>query len=78
MTIGDPNLTERDWHTHPGQAHFADPSIGATCKQCEFLTPRPYVQIKRFYCAKAKAMAGNWLKPIPQNAIACKYFSRRS
>lgn len=78
MTIGDPSLTDNQHHeTHPGQAHFADLSIGATCKECEFLTLRAYVQIKRFYCAKAKVMAGKWLKPIPPGAAACKYFSRR-
>lgn len=63
-----------DQYTHPGQAHFADPSLGARCKDCEFLTPRPYVQIKRFCCSKARTMAGKWLKPIPPSAIACKYF----
>lgn len=64
--------------THPGQAHLADPSIGATCKDCIYLVPRPFVQIKRLCCSKARAMAGKWLKPIPENATACKYFERRS
>ncbi len=64
--------------THPGQAHFADPSINARCKDCIYLAPRPYVQIKRFCCSKAREMAGKWLKPIPEFAIACKYFTRRS
>ena len=63
--------------THPGQAHFADPSINARCKDCIYLAPRPYVQIKRFCCSKARDMAGKWLKPIPEFAIACKYFERR-
>lgn len=65
-------------YTHPGQAHFADPSINARCKDCIYLTPRPYVQIKRFCCSKARQMSGKWLKPIPEFAIACKYFERRS
>jgi hypothetical protein len=64
--------------THPGQAHFADHSTLATCKECIYLAPRPYMQIRRFYCSKAKAMAGKWLKPIPEHAIACKYFTRRT
>ena len=65
-------------HTHPCQAHFADPSINARCKDCIYLVPRPYVQIKRFCCSKARDMAGKWLKPIPEFAIACKYFNRRA
>ena len=64
--------------THPGQAHFADHSTLATCGECIFLVPRPYVQIRRQCCAKAKAMSGKWLKPIPESAIACKYFQRRT
>lgn len=64
--------------THPGQAHLADPCIGATCSQCQYLIPRPFVQIKRLCCSKARQMAGKWLKPIPPSAIACKYFERRS
>lgn len=64
-----------DPYTHPGQAHFADLSIGAQCKDCLFFAPRPFVQIKRFCCSKAKQMTGKWLKPIPGHAIACKYFS---
>lgn len=63
--------------TLPGQAHLADPSIGATCKDCLYLVPRPFVQIKRSCCSKARQMAGKWLKPIPDNAIACKYFTPR-
>jgi hypothetical protein len=65
-------------YTHPGQAHFADPTLCATCKDCLYLVPRPFVQIRRTCCSKAKQMAGKWLKPIPENAIACKYFSRRA
>jgi len=67
-----------DHFTHPGQAHFGDPSIGATCKDCVYFAPRPFVQIKRFCCSKAKAMTGKWLKPIPPYATACKYFTRRT
>ena len=78
--IGDPKLTE-SWPnslTHPGQAHFADPSVGANCGDCLFFAPRPFVQIKRFCCSKAKQMTGKWLKPIPSTAMACKYFQRRT
>jgi hypothetical protein len=80
MTVGDPNLTD-SWEqglTKPGQAHFADPSVGANCGDCLYFVPRPYVQIKRFCCSKAKAMSGKWLKPIPASAMACKYFMRRT
>jgi hypothetical protein len=40
--------------------------------------PRPFVQIKRNCCSKAKQMAGKWLKPFPPYATACKYFNRRT
>lgn len=65
-------------YTYPGQAHFADATIGADCKDCLYYVPRPFVQIKRFHCSKAKAMAGKWLKPILPYATACKYFQRRT
>ena len=65
-------------YTYPGQAPFADSSIGADCNNCVFYVPRPFVQIKRHCCAKAKAMTGQWLKPIPPYATACKYFQRRT
>jgi hypothetical protein len=79
MMIGDPSLHENQHDpTLPGQAHFADFSIGATCGECLYFVPKPFVQIKRFCCSKAKVMSGKWLKPIPANAIACKYFQRRT
>lgn len=65
-------------YTYPGQAHFADPSINARCKDCTFYVPRPFVQIQRHCCSKAKQMTGRWQKPIPLGAIACKYFNRRT
>ncbi len=64
-------------YTYPGQAHLADSSIGADCRECLHYVPRPFVQIQRHCCAKAKQMAGKWLKPIPPHATACKYFTRR-
>jgi hypothetical protein len=77
MKIGDPNYTDHDQHTHAGQAHFADPLIGATCSLCQHHVTREYLRMNRRYCEKARQLAGKWLPQVPGNAIACKYFSRR-
>ncbi len=76
MTISDRTLTGDQTVnlTRPGQAHFADPSIGARCKDCTHLTAHK----TKHFCDKAAQMTGRQMHAVPPMAIACKYFQRRT
>lgn len=60
--------------THRGQAHFADPSIGARCSQCASYKQRPRERLPR--CEKFAELSGKLGNQFPPTAVACKYFSK--
>ena len=64
--------------TKPGQAHFADPTINHTCRECVHWPNQraerdKYLNLKPARCRKA----AQHLKdppPIPHDARACRHF----
>ena len=60
--------------THKGQAHFADPSIGARCSQCSSYKQHPRERMPR--CEKFAELSGRIGNQFPPSATACKYFSK--
>jgi hypothetical protein len=68
-----------------GMAHFADTGpAGRTCRECQFWQHTSYDYhskagkyhglIKPSACAKYKAITGRVGAPVPDDAMACKYF----
>jgi len=66
--------------THVGQAHLAGSGpTGATCRECAYwqhckLWKADGGPPKPSPCAKYKQLMRAWGRPIPHNALACKYF----
>lgn len=88
MALGNKYLTDDGSAPHaattfPGQAHWGDPTIGRTCRECLFWAPSGVGEPKRDTwgvlvprrCRKASQLSHlRALAPVPHDAVACRYF----
>lgn len=75
--------------TYPGQAHFGEPERGATCRECvRWGGPPPFRRVaeegpeqgdlKPRRCSEfRRLMHGKPGKPVPHDALACRFFRER-
>src|SRR5580693_4367795 len=75
----DPGLLAKMMDTRPGQASWADQSIGKTCLECVFyLAPDgkhhrdSFGHLKEHRCGKYRQLKNAWGSPFPHHAIACE------
>jgi hypothetical protein len=68
--------------TFPGQAHFVEPSLGKTCRECA-LWGRPeggkyerdsWGILKPARCEQYFFLTNSWGPPVPHSATACRHF----
>jgi hypothetical protein len=81
-----PDVAKIHQQTHPGQAHFANGPLGATCAMCVHYgcwkqkrnASGEVVGTSRVQaaCAKFKELTGRIGPAVPPEAAACRYFSR--
>jgi hypothetical protein len=77
LTTIDDELELKAAYTHPGQAHFAEPTGAYACGQCAHFEPQPRND-QRGRCHKAAnlAMKSFFSMPaFPATARACKFFA---
>lgn len=76
LTTVDPALDMKASHTHPGQAHFVDPTSRHICGECGWFQPVQRND-QRGRCQKAAnlSMKSFYSMPaFPAGARACKFF----
>ncbi len=85
LTQPDPEFTRKARATHPGMAHLAgEGPKGMTCRHCIFWQHFAFNYhskngkygglIRPASCAKFKTLTGKVGDPVPDDALACKYF----
>jgi hypothetical protein len=85
LTSPNPEQDRLSRSSFAGMAHFADTGpAGRTCRECRFWQHVQYGYhsrvgkyhglIKPSACAKYRAITGRAGAPVPDDAMACKYF----
>ena len=83
FTIIDPQQDERQRLAHPGQANWAEPAIGHTCRECTYWGDAGNKQSGRVTrgvprprrCEKySQLMDGRRGARVPHDAKACRFF----